>query len=396
MNLEERLREISWRYSDFWNYYQENLEFCMDENTAKKFICDYFQAASKENVVTDWLKIIGEDDRLRYTHSVIAFFIGILLQHTIDKNMCVITEERGNNRYPFSYLWFLTCLAHDIGYQCEIVSGNEIKNMQSQLMKRSNYRTNILLENYAYQQLRDKKIVVPHSSRKSHCRFGVVGKKRRVPLRIRGERGYSFRYNDSDMKVKPWYSDKLENDYFKYRFWCMDVVDHGIAGADYLYEKLCQNYEEQYKDNRATGNHIAFYNEDGNYFSESQKEVYAYIADCVAAHNIFKAENSWDLKKLYMSYNLGELLPENFRKIDYKMDPLLFILCIADTIEPIKRFSNCKDVLKKVDFDFHKDNNTLLYYVDENLGTDEERRRYINGVETLSEWCNVSVKKMER
>lgn len=65
-------------------------------------------------------------------------------------------------------------------------------------------------------------------------------------------------------------------------------------------------------------------------------------------------------------------------------------------IEPTKRFSNCEDVLKKVDFDFHKDSNTLLYYVDEDLGTDEERRKCINGIETLPQWCNVSVMKMNK
>ena len=45
-------------------------------------------------------------------------------------------------------------------------------------------------------------------------------------------------------------------------------------------------------------------------------------------------------KAKYVDYSLNCLLPDRFRLISYKDNPLLFILCVADTVEPSKRFAD--------------------------------------------------------
>ena len=60
----------------------------------------------------------------------------------------------------------------------------------------------------------------------------------------------------------------------------------------------------------------------------------AYIADCIAAHNMYKAEDNDCCKEMYKYYSLNCLLPDKFQRISYRDNPLLFILCVADTIEP--------------------------------------------------------------
>ena len=60
----------------------------------------------------------------------------------------------------------------------------------------------------------------------------------------------------------------------------------------------------------------------------------SYISDCILSHNIFK--QSAETRDLYEKYKLFDLLEENFKKISYESNPLLYILGVSDTIEPIK------------------------------------------------------------
>ena len=83
-----------------------------------------------------------------------------------------------------------------------------------------------------------------------------------------------------------------------------------------------------------------FHNERGLHFCSEQVKLFSYIADCIASHNMYKADDNERCITKYMDYSLNCLLPDKFESISYKDNPLLFILCVADTIEPSKRFTN--------------------------------------------------------
>lgn len=102
-------------------------------------------------------------------------------------------------------------------------------------------------------------------------------------------------------------------------------VDHGIIGAMLLYDAL-MNLSEC----------TEIYSEIKNY-----KSFYAKICDTIAKHNMWRATNM--TIDHYIKFELFELIPDNdlHHKVYYKNDPLLFLLSLVDTIDPIKYF--CRD-----------------------------------------------------
>ena len=65
---------------------------------------------------------------------------------------------------------------------------------------------------------------------------------------------------------------------------------------------------------------------------------YADICFCIMEHNIWKKNEDYPLSSLYHLIDKS-----NFVKINLQKEPLLFLLSLVDTIEPIKKFSKCKD-----------------------------------------------------
>ena len=56
----------------------------------------------------------------RAVHTVSAFFLGIFLENCLTpENGRGVEILAGGHFFPFSYLWFLTCLYHDYGYIVE-------------------------------------------------------------------------------------------------------------------------------------------------------------------------------------------------------------------------------------------------------------------------------------
>ncbi len=55
----------------------------------------------------------------RATHTVSAFFLGIFLEDCLTQGQCGADLAVHGDFFPFSYLWFLTCLYHDYGYIVE-------------------------------------------------------------------------------------------------------------------------------------------------------------------------------------------------------------------------------------------------------------------------------------
>ncbi len=399
MNLEEQLRREFVENRYFWNYYGQYLESPFENiESAKRFINNYFKSGSKEYAVYEWREFEDEEMSFRNGHTTNAFFIGAMLQRIIDPNLFIESDIEGT--YPFSYLWFLTCLAHDFGYIYE----NEKDQGQVNELKEKYYKFCIRgKENKNYPR------ILLYRKTNMHIRSLVPN----IPLRKCGcyFRGYSMatrqqinecetnscrgmlKYNNGIIIKSQRYNYSDKENYFRYRLMEMNTLDHGIVGADKLFSSLVENYRKEYNENISDGGCENFHNNQDRHFCCEQFKVFAYIANCIAAHNMFMSNDTDIAKQSYSKYNLQCLWPENFKKIAYEDDPLLFVLCIADTLEPSKRFRGMDSVnlLRKIGISYDKDSNTVYVEISKRLTQIEDGMKYINDIKSLDQWCIINI-----
>ena len=119
-------------------------------------------------------------------------------------------------------------------------------------------------------------------------------------------------------------------------------VDHGIIGGFLFYDRMIKNYMLAYLDSNneigSTQDLSDFYYRN-RHFCKEQLTIFSYISDCILSHNIFK--QSPGTRDLYEEYQLIDLFEENFKTITFESNPLLYILAISDTLEPIKAYQQC-------------------------------------------------------
>ena len=272
-----------------------------------EFIRGYFTQGGKETaiLVNDIQYITDSLSLERKQHVVSAFLLGVhfynelktkTLKDEIDRLTGILENQfKGKNadcketceRKRFLYLWFITCLYHDMGYlfeeywedssnqnylECmDILSGDLRRNLQN----------------------------LPEEAR--------------IPEELSGNAETYFKAR-MEGKIR----DKK-------------CIDHGLAGGTLLYKKMKELHcSDDLIHDKITG--LLF----GKPILENH---IAHCAWCIICHNIW----CWPLKdpskaQEYTDLRLGELLyGENERIIKLKDHPLLFLLCLVDTIEPVKR-----------------------------------------------------------
>lgn len=373
-------------HGDFWNYYNQNFGNIL-ENTqcARKFIYRFFANGGKDYILDEWINEQDENIGMRNLHTVNVFFIGVYLQRKIDENLKI--KSRSSEDYKFSYIWYLLCLAHDLGYEYENCSQMYL-NMRGRSYKyraTNNYRMHSDFQRTIWYPNRlgwyrrhALNIVYTFSCSKNICDTNRI-----------------ITYSNGVTIKKARYSQRLINNYFFYRLYGMEKLDHGIVGADYFYSKMIINYVNQYKkvflSSSVAPDFYGFYNSDGLYFCVEQIKIFEYISDCIAAHNVYVSSENDEYK--YREYGLEPLLQDNFEKIDYNDNPLLFILCVADTIEPGKRFAEYRntEILDMIRVNYDEEDNMLCVEVDNRLDFDAARK-YVENVRSLERWCNIKVK----
>lgn len=190
------------------------------------------------------------------------------------------------------------------------------------------------------------------------------------------------------------YSRKTVLDYLEYCKMTDGIrhYDHGIVGGLWLYDSLMKNYHIAYWKEKEKDKNVNFkdFLVDGYWhFSEEQKMIFAYLADCIIAHNMWPA--SPDKIDMYKRCGLDELTPPRFRKISFERNPILFILAIADTIEPIKLYLSVSqmsevDIWKGIDIFFSKE--YIRIKILDNRLSFESLLCKVNG---LDDWLDVKV-----
>lgn len=250
MNLYEQIQhELD---SKSWNYYNMKVgDVLKNTKRSRDFIARYFCEGDKKLVIDSWQRDISKTMLDRSVHAVNVFFIGIILQKIIDPSIAIISERRDENReheeyYPFSYIWYLVCLAHDMGYTYEASSEMYLKKLKK-IIK-------IPMAGSKWALIREPRgIKSPNSWGKSPSCW--KNSKRTAWYRAYGiDIAYEFpdikkiNYSNGTIIDAPQYTEDIINRYLAYRAYEKGILDHGIIGADELFSKLTVNYIKQYRE----------------------------------------------------------------------------------------------------------------------------------------------------
>ena len=185
-----KIIEKTFLNQESWNYYSGK-DFktnpMLSEKESKNFIENFIELSGKsKNLLSKEINNIGN----RATHIVSTFFIGHYIYKNTNFKDLIDNELKKNvkkwetkSEVTFPFIWFLTCLFHDLGYTIE------------------------KYEKVKYLSLKDLK-----------DKTGDLGEIDGIPN---------------------FYGEVYE-DYYRYRIKYQNVNDHGITAAYLLYHSLCK------------------------------------------------------------------------------------------------------------------------------------------------------------
>lgn len=395
MNFFNFIKDIQKMNNPEWNYYRTNISVdpLVEPGKCSHFIREYFLNGEKNLAVFELNESVELNtsplspsfplnrycaenisslrlSEYRATHTVSAFFLGIFLEDCLaPRTGSGVEILAGGCFFPFSYLWFLTCLYHDYGY---IVEENwrppyKLSDKPSISPKYSFFQLKRITE-----QLR-----ITHSPYSLARPFRKGADQRACPHN-NDPFNYLLQYSpqlqdglhfDCGAEISGFrYSQSLVANYFLY---CLHelqlpVYNHGIIGGYLLFDRLLKGYVSAYLHSHPGRGEsypgIENFTWHAKSFSIEQIPLFSHVADCIISHNIWKADSEEEAK--YQEYGLSKLVGGNFQKIKFQENPLLFILAVIDTIEPYKIYGDASlmgedapRIWKSIDLSFQ--NNVL-------------------------------------
>ena len=121
-------------------------------------------------------------------------------------------------------------------------------------------------------------------------------------------------------------------------------IDHGIFAGFYFYDRLLKIRQEKILNHETT-----------LFWGKELEEQYAQVATAIAVHNIWLPKEK-DFEE-YKKYNLDKIITD-FKPIEFKDYPLLYILGIVDTIDPMKTYMRDeftpKEILESIEIEFNE------------------------------------------
>lgn len=318
-----------------WNYYLNELELPKNINDARNFIKDFFAYGGKGYLIHD---IIQECEPLRINHTLSVFCIGLLIKSSSYHDLEIIDDNQ-NEIFEFNYLWFLVSLFHDMGYVQEkdwtykFEYRKKSKDFQNR-MRINNQPINKFNKYHNYNTYYDLGIIYP-----APCYFKTNPI---MPYRIANSKNNPrpdnrIIFNNGTIITRSMYSKSTIFNYLEYCKMNEEInhYDHGIVGGLWLYDSLVKNYYLSYISlNNPRIDFNDFYIKH-LHFDTNQFSIFAYLADCIISHNMWFATD-YGIIELYEKCGLEQLIPPHAQPISFDTNPLLFILALADTLEPIK------------------------------------------------------------
>ena len=382
------------RYNDFiaqtlsgendiiWDYYGQGNNQCwnkcdlLNPQTSSRFIKEYFKSGAKElpiildgrdanNFINQYFSVAQKEFALslniynditlpdtRATHTVSGYFLGLLVEKCLmgENSLSIHTRQC---HFPFTYLWFLTYLYHDYGYcvaerednkspitippRAPIpvqTLGNRIQLGEYRTLSAVRRKLGICLSPYS--TYHSFSYIMRSPQRRPEILSAILTELTQRSCRISGGSNLSFSTESWISNCR--YSSSITTRYFNYCINELSHADHGIVGGYLFYDRMIKNYAMCYLSELERSNTILdlsnFHYRD-RHFCFEQLSIFSYITDCIMTHNIWKANES-NQNEAYERYSLYELIAENYKIITFQNNPLLYILAIADTLEPTK------------------------------------------------------------
>lgn len=280
----ESLRQSDWDYYQGFPRKEFIIPFLTDGNHSN-FIRQFFKHAGKQQTIN--LIDIQDSEISKANHINSIFFLGILIANKLEYEKKYFDETINEKYRAFPFLWFLTSLGHDFGVKYE----------------------------------KDKKILTSILDIET----------------LKNE----FNIKKCLLKQRVSYINKTlfshVRQYFMYRRFKSNRIDHGILAGLYFYDKLIKNRRRKK-------------------WNKCLDKYYALVSATIATHNIWIPNDKTACA--YIKFGMKSLV--NFKPITSKKSPLLYLLSIVDTIDPIKLYTNAfndndNDILENLLFDFKND-----------------------------------------
>lgn len=396
MTYYEELEATRREHPDAWDYYGIHRKDQVDDyfQDPCSFIQDTFMHAKKCRLVStrDGFDRI-DISQARAAHSVSALFLGAMLaRHFCGGRFLNFKVDIGQNdedSYPFSYIWTLISLYHDCGYslekneslgnkfRCTWVKRNGEAYSYNAQKRNQEKRIEYLLESLSINKTlwrerdhtctnRMERIAQTEISELQHRLFMEYSKHPKCVYAGSSNQPIAFPCREEEEIIR----------YAAFRLTPSNgrqaCVDHGIFGGYRFFDSMTKNYVDAYKRQREIYPRTRFecFCYDGKKFCAEQISLFAYIADCIMNHNIWRQDVNSEDGKICQSMGLYYVVGANYEKIRLLKNPLLFILAFADSLEPFKLF--CKngidsheynqkeawEIFNKVELRFH--GNTLI------------------------------------
>lgn len=367
-----------------WNCYAKNPSTnpLSHPERSYDFICEYFGNGAKEYAVnlTDECFIAPTNtcansealnanklpalriSKYRAAHTVSSYFLGVFLEEKLKQLVGSVVIRSDNCTFLFSYMWFLLCLYHDFGYIVE-------EHWSPQVCEKSSKLSPSSIGFFELEKIL-KALGINYTPNKINSYANRSPSTKRWPPFKAQELGWellelcpslSLNFDCGAHITKFTYSTNIIHKYFLY---CINelskpVYNHGIIGGYLFFDRMVKNYLTAYIDycrsQEESPPPLDNFTWNDKHFSIDQIPLFAYLADCIIAHNIWKADSHSE--EIYIKYGLSKLVGPQFRKISFHTNPLLFFLAITDTLDPYKVYGvvskEAKDALsiwKSIDY----------------------------------------------
>lgn len=170
--------------------------------------------------------------------------------------------------------------------------------------------------------------------------------------------------------------------YFKYRIKEQQINDHGICGAFLLFKNLYEIRKRKVEKPEP---------DDKLCWDKFLIEIYNFASWIILAHNIWYANcNHQDKVAEYNYYKLNKLIRANDEyKIKFEEYPMLFLFCLIDSIEFLKKIKNIA-LLGKIELGIENgDNEKCRIVVKPNL-TCACNEKVLGSIKDLNTWLTTT------
>jgi len=335
-----------------WDYYN-NTNFETESagdifSNSKEFIEEILRNGEKLTFFArEQFNDLAKGMRLKHTVSIYILGIAIYtnvesIRISIDDYISKIDNEMhryskpssNETKTPFSYFWFLICFYHDYGYLFELQDKDKALTSLFDVLD-----CNI------------------------NVRFPVFTVYTGVPRTIL----LNFQ------------------NYLNYRYKVHGKLDHGIVAGLLFWEERRREYRARRK-NHSTDDFV----DNGRRWSNNiLMNIHMPVAITIAAHNMWFIKCDSDYVQDYKDFHLDKLIT-NTPKINLKNHPMLFLLSVVDTLDPIKEILRADnenlnfDCLNEVMFEF--DSRSISFKI--NINDVEFESRYRSSILNMKNWLD--------